>query len=218
MHTLARLLGEGVVLGLAGGTACLATCAPVLLPFLLAEGERPRHSFLALGQFLAGRLVGYLAFGVLAWLLGLTLLAEPRRRALLTGAAYLALAAAMIVYGFSTPRTTCAAEQAPGTLERLRARWPDALPTLLGLLTGVSLCPPFLLAIARGADAGGLLGSLIFFAAFFLGTSAYLVPLPLLGLLRRSEAMRTISRLAAGVVGVYFAYLGTVALLGGLHR
>jgi sulfite exporter TauE/SafE len=213
---LGRLLGEGFALGLAGGTACLATCAPVLLPYLLAEGERPRRSLLALGQFLAGRLAGYLAFGVLAWLLGLTLLQDPRRRAIFMGVAYLVLAVALAIYGFGRLEARCAAEPASKVLDRLRARWPEALPACLGLLTGLSLCPPFLLAITRGADAGGLVGSLAFFAAFFVGTSLYLAPLPLVGLLRRPDAIRTVARLAAGVVGVYFAYLGLVALLGGL--
>jgi sulfite exporter TauE/SafE len=215
---VARLLGEGLALGLASGTACLATCVPVLLPYLLAEGDRPRWSLNALGQFLAGRLVGYLAFAVLAWLLGVTLLGDARRRAVLTGAAYLVLAVALAAYGFSSSRAACAAEASGGLVARVRSRWPRLMPATLGLLTGLSLCPPFLLAIARGADAGGLAGSLLFFAAFFVGTSAYLVPLPLAGFLRRGRSVRTVARLAAGVVGVYFAYLGTVALLGGLHR
>ncbi|MFH1176111.1 MAG: sulfite exporter TauE/SafE family protein, partial [Acidobacteriota bacterium] len=121
----------------------------------------------------------------------------------------------LIVYGFRQPPATCAAVPAAELLSGVRRRWPAALPAALGLLTGLSLCPPFLLAITRAADAGGLGGSLAFFLAFFCGTSAYLVPLPLVGLLRRPAVVRTVGRLAAGVVGAYFAYRGLVALLGG---
>jgi sulfite exporter TauE/SafE len=215
LHSV-RLLGEGLALGLAGGTACLTTCAPVLLPFLVAESDRPRWSLQALASFLLGRLAGYLTFAVIAWVLGTVLLHDPARRAVLLGAAYLALATLLIVYGFTRPRTACAAEPVTGLLGRIRNRWPAAFPASLGLLTGLSVCPPFLLAIARGADAGGLSGALLFFVAFFCGTSIFLLPLPLVGLLRRPTAVRTIGRLTAGVAGVYFAYLGLTALLGGL--
>jgi hypothetical protein len=213
-----RLTGEGLALGLAGGSACLATCAPVLLPLLVAEGERPRWSFAALGSFLAGRLVGYLAFAVIAWAAGVALAGEPAWRSALAGAAYLILAVLLAIYGFRSPRGACAAEPASGWLGRLRGRRPAAFPVALGLLTGLSLCPPFLLAVTRAADAGGLGDALVFFAAFFCGTSAWVVPLPLVGLLRRTETVRTVGRLAAGVVGVYFGYLGLTALVGGLLR
>ncbi|HNX51118.1 MAG TPA: sulfite exporter TauE/SafE family protein [Thermoanaerobaculaceae bacterium] len=217
MLPIGQLLGEGLVVGLAGGTGCLATCGPVLLPYLLAEEGRSRwQSLLALGQLLLGRLVGYLAIGLLAWLAGMTVLASPRWRAWLVGVAYLGVAVLMVAYGFSPASRRCAATPGAGLLARVRARWPALLPAALGLLTGLNLCPPFVVAIARAADAGGLLGSLTFFSAFFVGTSVYLVPLPLLGWLRRPEAVRTTARLAAGVVGVYFAYLGLVNLIGGL--
>jgi len=216
MPIAARLLAEGFVVGLAGGTACLSTCLPVLLPYLVAEGEQPRFDVGALGGFLLGRLLGYLGFALAAWLLGAAIMARPGAHALLTGAAYLALGALLLVYGFRDRRATCAAVPVAGFLDRLHARWPAGLPAALGLLTGLSLCPPFLLAVTRAADAGGLGGSLTFFAAFFCATSLYVVPLPLAGLFRRREAVRSVGRLAAGVVGAYFAYLGLVALLGGV--
>jgi hypothetical protein len=216
MPDVVRLLAEGFAVGLVGGTACLATCVPVLLPYLLAEGERPRWDGAALGSFLLGRLAGYLSFALLAWLLGVTLLEGWASRALLVGAAYLALGGLLIVYGFRRPPTACAAAPAAGLLARVRSRWPTALPAVLGLLTGLSLCPPFLLAVTRAADSGGLAGSLAFFAAFYCATSLYLIPLPFAGLLRRRVVVRTVGRLAAGVVGAYFAYLGLIALLGGL--
>jgi sulfite exporter TauE/SafE len=214
---IGQLLGEGLAIGLAGGTGCLATCGPVLLPYLLAEQGRSRwSSMLALAQLLLGRLVGYLAFGLVAWIAGLTLLGHPRWRAWLVGTAYLGVAILMIAYGFSPATRGCAGTPGAGILGQVRARWPALLPAALGLFTGLNLCPPFVVAITRAADAGGLAGSLAFFSAFFVGTSVYLVPLPLLGWLRRPEAVRTTARLAAGVVGVYFAYLGLATLIGGL--
>ncbi|MGV8040466.1 MAG: sulfite exporter TauE/SafE family protein [Thermoanaerobaculaceae bacterium] len=205
------------MVGLAGGTGCLATCGPVLLPYLLAEEGRSRwQSVLVLGQLLLGRLVGYLAFGLLAWLVGLALLGGPRWHAWLAGGAYLGVAVLMVAYGFGATPARLASPPGASLLERVRARWPALLPAALGLLTGLNLCPPFVTAVTRAAGAGGLSGSLAFFAAFFVGTSLFLVPLPLLGWVRRPEAVRTTARLAAGVVGLYFAYLGVTTLIGGL--
>src|SRR4030042_1680787 len=69
----------------------------------------------------------------------------------------------------------------------------------LGFLTGLNLCPPFLLAFTEAAKTGVLWRSVLFFAAFFVGTSVYILPLAILGLGRRVEALQYIGRLAAGV-------------------
>jgi len=90
------------------------------------------------------------------------------------------------------------------------------VPFLLGFFTGLNVCPPFLLAFAGAAGTGSLPGSLLFFAAFFLGTSVFFIPAPLLGALGRSSAARTIARMAGGVVGLYYACTGVLALLGGI--
>ena len=49
---------EGFILGLSSGVACIATCAPVLIPYLLGEGKGIVHNCWVTGQFLLGRLVG----------------------------------------------------------------------------------------------------------------------------------------------------------------
>ncbi|MCX5645541.1 MAG: hypothetical protein NTZ17_12835 [Phycisphaerae bacterium] len=60
------VLTEGFLLGIASGGVCLAYCAPVLVPYLLSEGNTLRRSVISVGGFLAGRLIGYLVFAVLA--------------------------------------------------------------------------------------------------------------------------------------------------------
>ena len=51
---------QGFFLGLANGTSCLALCAPVLIPFLLSEGNNVGQNLVTLLKFLGGRLGGYL--------------------------------------------------------------------------------------------------------------------------------------------------------------
>jgi sulfite exporter TauE/SafE len=91
-------------------------------------------------------------------------------------------------------------------------------PLTLGLLTGLNLCPPFLLAFTSAVLEGNLWGSLVFFSAFFLGTSLYFVPIPLLGLVKRNGVVRNIGKMAAGVIGAYYLYLGIIILLGGIEK
>jgi len=200
---------RGALLGLTNGTICLAACVPVLLPYLVGEGERLKRNALVLAGFLGGRLVGYLAFGLLAWLFGLALPAALPGRLRWAGAIYLVLGLLLAAYGFRPPRTElCLLPAAEGPARRLAERRPALLPPLLGLLTGLNLCPPFLLAFTEAVATGTLAGSLLFFLAFYATTSLFFVPLPFLGALGRYPAIRTVGRLAAGVVGVYYVYLG----------
>jgi hypothetical protein len=91
------------------------------------------------------------------------------------------------------------------------------LPGLMGLLTGLSLCPPFLAALAGATSQVTLVSSLLFFSAFFAATALYLVPFPLAGLLGRSQAVRITGRLAAGLMGAYYFYKGLIMIYGGLQ-
>ncbi len=219
---------NGLLLGLANGPTCLVSCAPVVVPFLVGEGRAPLQAASLLGRFLLGRLAGYLAFGAAAGLAGAALGPDSAPRALVFGAVYCALAGLLLAYGLSPKPAdplrmshrlsgaSCPAGRQGRRLGWLRARWPSALPVALGLLTGLSWCPPFLLAVAGAADIGGVAGSVAFFAAFFVGTSLYFLPLPGLGLLRRSQALGQVARLAAGVIGAVYLYCGVVLLYGGI--
>jgi sulfite exporter TauE/SafE len=89
-------------------------------------------------------------------------------------------------------------------------------PAVLGFLTGLNLCPPFLLAFAVATDSGSLSRSLLFFLMFYLGTSLFFLPLPLLSFINRLQIFKTIGRMAAIVVAVYYFYSGIILLGGGL--
>jgi hypothetical protein len=219
------MMFEGFLLGLSTCTVCLATCAPVMVPFFLAEGRPLGSGFWALLQFLGGRLIGYGVFAVLAWGLGQALGELPAGRGLLLGAATVLLSAVLIIYGFGVLplrplRHDCPAEPAAGWRERVQKRWPFLLPVLLGFLTGLNLCPPFLLALTRAAGGEhppGLAASLLFFLAFFLGTSVCFVPMPLLGTFRRLQVLKILGRLAAGLVGIYLLVSGGISMLAALR-
>jgi len=211
------LLTEGFLLGIASGGVCLAYCAPVLVPYLLGEGNTVRSSAVSVGGFLGGRLAGYLAFAVLAWLTHFALVDRLPRQRIVIGIVTIALALVLMAYGFIGWRQRCPVATAGGRLGRLRLHHPSVMPALLGLITGLNLCPPFLMAFGNAAQLPGLWQSLLFFMAFFVGTSVYMAPLPLVGAAGRHEVVRTVGRLAAGVVGLFYLYSGAVSVATGLR-
>jgi hypothetical protein len=212
-------LAEPALLGFSSGLMCLAACGPVLLPWLAAEGVGLRGTGALLGQFLAGRLVGYLVFATLAWALGLALPLPAGTNAVLFGAVHLALAVALASYALSTLRPRAGA--CPGGLSAARSR---ALagrlrafgPIALGLLTGLNLCPPFLVAGVRAAQRHSLPGALEFFLLFFGGTLVWFLPFLGVSAVRRFTGLRVVARFTTVLVAAYYGYLGTITLGGAL--
>jgi sulfite exporter TauE/SafE len=209
---------KGFLLGLANGTVCLAYCAPVIVPYLLGEGQGIRRNYIELGLLLMGRLLGYLLFATLAWALGLLVTGHNVYREILFGISYILLAGLLIYYCFKKQKALCAGEYFKGSLPKLIAGKRPLLPLILGFLTGLNLCPPLLLAFTNAVSGGSLWSSLVFFGAFFLGTSVFFVPVPFLGLLKRTEVLRSIGKMAAGIIGGYYCYLGIIILIGGIQQ
>lgn len=207
---------EGFLLGIASGGACLTWCAPVLVPYLLGEARSVRAGLVPVGGFLGGRLAGYMTFAVLAWLTHSLLIENLPHQKVVFGIVTVGLALLLIVYGFTGRDRSCRTARA-GTAASLGRRSLALMPIVMGFLTGVNVCPPFLLAFSSAAQLPQLRQSLLFFAAFFIGTSVYIAPLPLLGLAGGCERIRTIGRLAAGVVGLFYLYSGVVSMVSALH-
>jgi sulfite exporter TauE/SafE len=206
-------VAEALALGFGSGPVCLASCGPVLLPWLGAEPRELRATGRLLALFLGGRLAGYLAFAVVAWAVGAAIPVDPRTRTLVFGLANFGLAALLGISAF-LPRRHCPLLPGEGT-PRLyqigsadRFRPPAALT--LGFLTGLNLCPPFLAAGVRAAATRSLSGALLFFAVFFVGTAVWFLPSLAISPLRRFSVVPTVARMTMGALAIYYAYLGIV--------
>ncbi len=209
---------KGFLLGLANGTVCLSYCAPVLVPYLLGQGQTVRRNYLDLARFLVGRLLGYLFFAILAWALGLLVDQNSIYRELLFGVSYCLLAGLLVYFCFRKSPNLCAAEYTKGILPGFVKRSSVLLPVVLGILTGLNLCPPFLLAFTTALSGGNLLASILFFSTFFLGTSIFFIPIPFMGLIKQKSVVQTIGKMAAGLIGVYYFGMGILILIGGVHK
>jgi len=184
------------------GPACLGTCLPVLFPLACARGAsglwaRAR----ALGAFSLGRLAAYLAFGALVGFLGGEVHHPLAARVSALG--MIGLALLMIVFGLVTgfPRL--------GLCSRMARVLPRrGLSPAMGFLTGLSLCPPFLMAMSYVFTLGRVGAGLGFFAAYFLVTSLWLLPVLLLGRAAAAERVRWVAQLAALGAGLLFLLHG----------
>ncbi|MDY0092387.1 MAG: sulfite exporter TauE/SafE family protein [Candidatus Vecturithrix sp.] len=200
---------HGFLLGLSTGTFCVAYCAPMLVPYLLGEGGNVRDNVALLARFLAGRLLGYLAFALLAWIAGAVILQDAVYRARILGLAYIILAALLLVMaGLGHANDHGAVHLAPQAVGCVAQRWPMLFPIVLGILTGINLCPPFLLVLTEAVGAGSLAGSLWFFFTFFLGTSLYFLPMSLLGCFKRFTSLQTIGKITTVIIALYYFYRG----------
>jgi len=210
---------EGLLLGLSTGIYCFAFCGPLLAPWLLAEGQGPGRNVLFVMLFMGGRLLGYLAYGVLAWMAGRMFQATlPSWRLYVLGGAYIVLSVMLVVYAVrGMGRETCGTDATSFPCrERLRIRGRLLIPFVGGLVMGLNVCYPFMLAFAAAAARPTLLASAGFFLMFYLGSSVFILPLPLLGLLRRRRTLQTIGRLSAGLVGFYYLYSGIMMIIQGV--
>ena len=207
-------LAEAMALGFGSGPVCVASCGPVLLPWLAAGPRDLRTTGRSLAVFLGGRLAGYMAFAIIAWAAGLAIPVDLRTRTLIFGLANFGLAALL---GFSAclPQRACAVsegESHPRLYQigaRDRYRPPTALT--LGFFTGLNLCPPFVAAGVRAAATHSLPGSIAFFAIFFAGTSVWFLPSLAVSSLRRFNAVPVVARMVMGALAIYYAYLGAVS-------
>jgi len=190
-----RLLAEGFITGLLTGHLCAVTCAPVFLSFILSREESRRGGrALALGEFLAGRLIGYAAIGAAAGWIGGRL---GGGWSWIMTAANVLLGGALLLYAVShTARrnVVCLAVHRWGNTGRF--------PLVLGLLTGLNICVPFLKAVKDVMEFGGAAAGVLYFFAFFAATTLVLVPMLAVSFANLLPVVRSVARVLCAGVGL----------------
>ena len=209
------IAGEALVLGLVTGPVCLASCGPVVLPWMLVQPQGLRAHSRQLSLFLVARLAGYLLFAAAVWFAGAAISRSWTGRTWIFGGIQVLLAAALVVYAAGWPRTRCAASQTT-RLVHIGAPAPErpAGALSLGFLTGINLCPPFLIAGVRAAQLASLSAALLFFVFFFAGTAVWFAPFLSLGWVRRTPAVLTVARMVAVLLACWYLISGTSILMG----
>ena len=194
---------SGLLAGLSVGIYCIGVCLPIFVPILLSQRRTTKSSFWLVLEFSLGRLLGYLTFGFLVGFLGEKIKLGVFHN--LASLATLLTGAFMVGYSFGLLRW--------GAKVCAHVFGPIKIPFLLGFLTGVNPCPPFLASLSYVFNLRDVIRSVFYFALFFLGTSLYIIPLAFLGVFSRQTFFQKIAQVSGILVGFYFAVVGLRTLV-----
>jgi sulfite exporter TauE/SafE len=192
-------LVRGTALGLATGTACLVSCGPVYLSYLLGERRSGLQSLKVVLVLNAGRFIAYALFGALVGLLGGVI--PPVLRTPLAASGYI-LFSVFLLLSVIRVRKSCGGCGTSRLLSITRSAF------LLGVLTGFSICPAFLIALTGAFESSGAISGMMLFIGFFAGTTVYMLPFAFLGLLTRRDWFTGLARFLSVAVAVYFFAFG----------
>jgi len=201
--TIYEILLKGLLLGFSTGQLCLLTCTPVYLPFLLTEKRSIYKSFLKVMEISAGRFFSYLTFGALAGFTGSKI--STINRSLFTSIAYVLLSVFLLLSIFRIVNN-----EKKCHIPKITRFTKSAF--LLGVLTGLNFCPSFLIALSSAINLGGIIDGISLFTGFFLGTSAFLIPLAFIGGLSKISKIKVFAKYASIIVAVFFLYKGSIGL------
>jgi len=146
-----------------------------------------------------GRFISYAIFGALVGLLGGVIPVTVRIPVTYTGYILFAL---YLLLSVVRVRKTCTGCHTGKVLKVTRN------PFLLGILTGFSICPAFLIAITAAFETSGPVSGMMLFIGFFMGTTAYMLPFALFGLLTAKDWITKAARMIAVIVAIYFGAMG----------
>lgn len=193
---------EGFFLGLSTGTFCMMTCIPIALPFLFSAKQDAKSNATFVIMYFLGRLSGYVLTGALLGAAGAFALSylDPQYIHFTEGILYTAVGLLMIISGvmYEFPQWKfCKTGR--------KIYQPEKSGLIVGFLSGIHLCPPFFVAASRVFGNTGALSGALYFLAFYLGTSVFLLPLFGAHLINKNlETVRTVSRMTLIVLGIYF--------------
>ena len=205
-----ELVIQPILVGLSVGAFCLTYCFPFMGVFFGAEERSPRKNFLVLLEFLAGRLAGYLCFGLLVGYLGEKF--DPRWLRHATDISFIVLSVFLFLYLIGlTPHSS--PKEKPGIFCSGASFLKKQGPLAMGFFMGINLCPPFLLSVAYIFKQQNALYGMLYFALFFLASSLYFLPIVFVGLASRAKEFRTMARVSGFLVAITFFIYGIYSIV-----
>jgi len=202
---------DSLILGLSSGSACIATCGMVMFPYLMSGSAGVKRIALDLTLFLMTRFLVYFILATLSWYFGQALFSNPVVRNIVPGILYMVFAVLLVWYSISKNSNPDCPAKFLKTVNNHRL-----VPILLGIVNSLGFCPALFIILTKGATQGTLIQSYVAFLAFFIGSSLWFLPLPLVGKIRKKEVLRNIGILATGLAGIIFMIKGLTNLIGGI--
>ena len=201
----------GLTLGIGLATSCAVLCLPILVPYIASSAQpsmiRGLYSALV---FSSGRLISYLALGLIFGLLITTVEINPA----ITAAATLVLGLLLAFHGLSV----LGLFKTKSIIGSIFCRYTEGKRSLvyLGMLTGLRPCLPLIAALTYSITLTGIGETITFMMSFWLASSLLIFLVgPLSGALVGAtgkkisvERIRRISSLALVAIGLVFTVQG----------
>lgn len=186
---------EGFIIGLGAGTSCLATCGPLILSVIMRNSPSTGKSYIYMAKFLCGRLLAYMAIGCL--LMAISSVAQIPEQISIN--ALLVLGVLMFLNAFVPMPSYCV--KGIGIKTFIRKTMPSLMLPALGFFSAFNVCPSMLAVSGVAFNAPTFIGGLATFALFFIGTSMFMMPLPLVSLVNNKRAIMLTGKFASVIVG-----------------
>jgi len=208
---MGNIIAEAFLLGISTGIYCFSQCGIVLAPYIFSEeNTKLKDNSIAVFKFLLGRFFAYLLVGGLIGFLGQAvsngfLSVSESILGKIVGFSYIALSLLLILNATSHLNKH-------GNYCRKYDRFKTYLhlPVILGLITGINVCPPFLLAATKVFEIGNAAAGVLFFLVFYIGTSLFLIPFSFSGVFKKIEGIKTIAQYTSVMVGIYLGLNGVL--------
>ncbi len=186
---------SGILLGFSTGLYCLATCGIVFAAYLGVSGHS--ETKLKIINFFTGRFVIYSITGISAGFFAnsITKLINPNTKYffIITGIylIYISLR--------DVDKKKCFAAKTKNAF-------------LLGLVTGVQPCAPFIAGVTAAAASGGIIPAFLIFFAFFMTSSIMMLPALIPAFFSRIKIIKSFARFCLITAGVWFLYSGLIGI------
>ncbi|UCE39385.1 MAG: sulfite exporter TauE/SafE family protein [Thermoplasmata archaeon] len=160
------IIGTSFVFGLVASISCLGLCIPILVPYIMEKDKTRREGFFTSIFFSMGRLMIYLAIGLVVFMIGSAL--TERSPSTFLQFAVVILGCLVIIYGawivFSLPKPRwCPA--------KLAENFRPMFSVILGLLIGSFFCPLLWIALVRATLTRDMLTMFLSVFTFWIGSS-----------------------------------------------
>jgi sulfite exporter TauE/SafE len=159
-----------LLLGLTASLSCLGLCIPILVPYIMERDKTPKEGLFTSIFFSFGRLIIYLAIGIVVFIIGSAVTERSPENWLKIAVAI--LGCVVIIYGawivFKLPKPNwCPA--------KLAQNFRPVFSVILGLLIGSFFCPLLWIALVRAALSRESTIMFLSVIAFWLGSSVSII-------------------------------------------
>lgn len=177
------------------------------MPYLIVEArQKVSENARKISLFMLGRFIAYIGFAVMMGSIG-----ERYQKIFTARFSHASLAiASLLMLAYALTHNFADARLCKPFLQRFRAM---RMPFFLGLFTGLNPCLPFLVGVTRLWTLHDITRGVVLFAAFFLGTSVYMIPLIFVSYLNRMERVKHIGLMVAMLSSVWFLFVGITGLM-----